>query len=92
MSNTRDRHTITWAHTVIGGETAPYDYCAKDGDTPVGRITRVEHGPAAGEWQWSMYGRIGWGLDVTTYGREATKQQAADRVREVYEACRSRRS
>lgn len=78
---------LTWTHTVIGGETAPYDYSATDGDTPAGRITRVEHGPAAGEWSWSVYARAVVGRDVVTHGREATKQGAADRVREVYVAC-----
>ena len=80
--------TLTWDHTVIGGRTAPYDYSARDGDVLVGRVMRVEHGPGAGEWSWSMVARVGWGRsDITTHGREATKQAAADRVRVVYESC-----
>ena len=79
---------LTWEHTVIGGQTAPYDYTARDGDVLVGRVMRVEHGPGAGEWMWSMVARVGWGRsDITTHGREATKQAAADLVREVYESC-----
>ena len=84
---------LTWRHTVIGGETRPYDYCATDGDVPVGRIMKIEHGPAAGEWSWSMYARVGWGkVGLTTYGREGTKQAAADRVAAVYAACFSGRN
>ena len=83
---------LTWERTVIGGRTAPYDYSARDEDVLVGRVMRVEHGPGAGEWTWSMVARVGWGrTDLTTYGREASKQAAADKVRAVYEASLQRR-
>lgn len=81
---------LTWQHTVIGGETRPSDYCATDGDVPVGRIMKIEHGPAAGEWSWSMYARVGWGkIWLTTHGRESTKQAAANKVAASYAACLS---
>ncbi|MFA7504265.1 MAG: hypothetical protein WCZ28_06165 [Burkholderiaceae bacterium] len=79
---------LTWQHTLIGGETRPYDYCARDGGTQVGRIMKIEHGPAAGEWSWSMYAKAGWAREgLTTHGREDTKQAAADKVSAVYGAC-----
>lgn len=82
---------LSWQRTTIGGETRPYDYVARDGDSPVGRIMKVEHGPAAGEWSWSVYAKAGWGReDLTIYGREDTKQAAADKVKAVYAACLAR--
>lgn len=82
---------LNWQHTVIGGETSRYDYCTWDGDTPVERITKIEHGPAAGDWSWSVYAKAAWGReDLTTHGRERTKQAAADKVKAVYAACLAR--
>jgi hypothetical protein len=38
---------LTWARTVIGGQTKPHDFAAQNGDEHVGRILCIEAGPRA---------------------------------------------
>lgn len=77
---------LVWQWTVIGGESKPYDYTARDGDTPVGRIIRVDYGPGIGRWRWSMYHPAGLGRPGFSpcTGVVDSKQEAADKVRECY--------
>ena len=73
---------LTWERTVIGGRITRYDYTARDGDVLVGRVTKIEHGPGAGEWSWSMVARFGWGrTDLTTYPAGAQQKAAAVKVK-----------
>ncbi|MER9210165.1 hypothetical protein [Mesorhizobium sp. M0771] len=39
--------------TVIGGQTAPFDFAAAFQQEKVGRILKMMHGPAAGTWFWT---------------------------------------
>jgi hypothetical protein len=77
----------TWERTVIGGQTAPEDYLARD---ETGRsIDRVYRHHMSG-WFWCMnaFGPdIKW-PEYPAIGVETTKQEAADRVKQVFEQCR----
>jgi hypothetical protein len=79
---------------VIAGRTAPEDYLARDWTgRSVGRIYRQMGGHSAGEWFWCFNA---FGSDINwprfpAVGTEPTKQDAADRVRRVFEQCLRRR-
>ncbi|UVK39942.1 hypothetical protein LHFGNBLO_001357 [Mesorhizobium sp. AR10] len=46
---------LAWARTIIGGQTAPFDFAATFQQDKVGRIMRTMHGPTAGTWFWTVH-------------------------------------
>ncbi|MES0135606.1 hypothetical protein NKJ88_11720 [Mesorhizobium sp. M0016] len=46
---------LAWSRTVIGGQTAPFDFAAAFQQEKVGRIMKTMHGPAAGTWFWTCH-------------------------------------
>ncbi|BAB54417.1 hypothetical protein [Mesorhizobium japonicum] len=71
------RVRLTWDRTVIGGQTAHYDFAASFGDTGVGRIMKEQHGPSAGTWFWTCY-------DGGARGTVATKDEEVVGVEVAY--------
>ena len=49
------RDHLQWARTVIGGQTAPFDFNGVFQSKSVGRIMKEKHRPSAGCWFWSCY-------------------------------------
>ena len=46
---------LSWERTIIGGQTKPYDFAARDGANGVGRIYRHETSALnRGNWYWTM--------------------------------------
>ncbi|MCP9229977.1 hypothetical protein NMG46_06910 [Mesorhizobium sp. LMG 17147] len=45
---------LDWDRTVIGGETAPYDFTASFLQSSVGRILKNQWGSREGTWSWSI--------------------------------------
>lgn len=84
---------VTWERTVIGGQTAPGDFLARDETgRAVGRIYPQMGGHHAGEWFW-CFNAFGSDINWPNYpaiGTEPTKQAAADRVKRVFKMCRKR--
>ena len=80
---------LTWSRTVIGKHTKPYDFAARDGDEPVGRIYRhTTHGGPA-NWFWAMQAS-GPGINrhgIQCQGLVETKAEAVRLVEETYYRC-----
>lgn len=56
-----------------------------EGDETIGNVRRIEHGPQAGLWQWSMSVALpGPFYAIPTNGVEAARGAAARRMVEVY--------
>ncbi|TIP09099.1 hypothetical protein [Mesorhizobium sp.] len=74
---------LAWSRTVIGGQTAPFDFAASFQQEDVGRILKAVHGPGAGTWFWTMYshdrGRFG-----GQHGTVETKDQAVSEVERAF--------
>lgn len=72
------RFWLDWERTVIGGRTAPGDFCPTFlGSDSVGRIQAELHGPSAGSWFWSISTHDDrWRKHGGQRGREPTKDMA----------------
>ena len=70
---------------MIAGKPQPYDFEARDGDQPVGRIFKHRAGPLEGKWRWSMIA-IGRHLrrPPDCHGNASTKAEAVVLVTECY--------
>ena len=81
---------LSWERTLIAGQTKPYDFTAKDGARPVGRIYRHDTSvPNRGHWYWTMYA-VGQGIDrggVNCTGMVSSKTEAAQLVERTYAVC-----
>jgi hypothetical protein len=65
---------LVWSRTVIGGQTAPFDFTAKFQDERAGRIMK-EHGKSAGIWSW---------FSGSSSGRVETRDEAVYAVERAY--------
>jgi hypothetical protein len=77
---------VTWERTVIGGQTAPEDYLARD---ETGRSIGRVYGHHMSGWFW-CFNAFGPDIKWPAYpaiGTEPTKQAAADQVKRVFEMC-----
>lgn len=72
---------IVWERSIIGGETLHYDFVAKAGGIIVGRIIREMNHPHEGKWDWHFQIGSGEFRHGRMNGMEATKQEAADKIR-----------
>ncbi|MER9623218.1 hypothetical protein NKI98_17550 [Mesorhizobium sp. M0222] len=72
------RFWLDWERTVIGGQTAPGDFCPTFlGSDSVGRILAQRHGPSAGSWFWSISTHDNrWRMHGGQRGREPSKDMA----------------
>ena len=79
---------IMWRRTVIGGQTAPYDFEATVDEKGIGRITRIPHGPKEGCWSWALHLSVP-GVDYQRlgplHGVEQSKAEAIDSVRRAFD-------
>jgi hypothetical protein len=77
----RKSYPLTWARTVIGGETLNHDFVVMARGVTIGRIKVIAKGLNEGRWGWSfLLGHIDFryrGMD----GDAATKQEAANLVK-----------
>jgi len=86
---------LTWTRTVIAGDEMHEDFTAHDDKNgrKVGRIYRHHTGGiAGGRWFWAMQAN-GPDIDRSHYATSGTvdgKQDAAEAVKLVYEACMRR--
>ena len=75
---------VIWSRTVIAGDEMHEDFTAHHGDRRIGRVYRHH----SGQWLWAMNT---FGPDIVrryqTTGTVDGKQEAADLVKRVYEAC-----
>jgi hypothetical protein len=84
---------LTWSRTVIGKQTKPYDFAARDGDEPVGRIYRHDTHGGQPNWFWAM-NASGPGINrhgILCNGLVETKAEAVRLVEETYERCQAAR-
>ncbi|RWB27295.1 MAG: hypothetical protein EOQ42_30745 [Mesorhizobium sp.] len=63
--------------TVIGGQSAPYDFAAQFQQDSVGRIMKRLHGSESGNWFWSCY-------EGGANGKVPTKDEAVVGVERAY--------
>lgn len=68
---------LSWGRTVIGGQTAPYDFAASFQSETVGRIMKHQHGPSEGTWFWTCH-------DGGARDTVATKDEAVAGVEVAY--------
>ena len=81
---------LTWSRTVIGKQTKPYDFAARDGAEPVGRIYKHETSGGPPRWFWAMQAS-GPGINrhgIQCSGLVETKADAVRLVEEAYDRCR----
>jgi hypothetical protein len=75
---------LVWARTVIGGETGQYDFSARYREEIVGRIYRYNHGPAQGQWFWTMNAIGGYRSRYDVTGMAKSKDEAVFRTERAY--------
>lgn len=66
---------LAWRRTIIGGESAPYQYSADFQSEYVGRIMKETTGKTAGIWQW---------FRGSASGSAATRDEAVFQVERAY--------
>ncbi|MER8827262.1 hypothetical protein NKH73_14330 [Mesorhizobium sp. M0938] len=68
---------LSWSRTVIGGQSAPFDFTASFQQDAIGRIMKAVNGPSAGTWFWTCF-------EGGARGTVANKDEAAFEVERAY--------
>ena len=83
---------LTWGRTLIGGQTKPYDFAAKDSDAASAASIGTIPAARAHRWYWAM-NAFGPDIDrrgVTCSGLVESKAVAVRTVEETYAVCLER--